>query len=389
MASEEKQLKNLFKKLINDQNSVFYSADKINSTLLNKGRRSSYEKDKVFYKLFNKVEDRNIIYEKDENRIPFYTPFVEQKKDIDRSSTLYTIDGPLQFFHADVAFLKFFAKSAVDPKYALLCVDLFTSKIYVYTMRKKSNLWQKLELFYKEIDSKRDKSSGKMRLQTDLEFQQNEIKKLNIKYNVEMFSLRIWGGKAFAAEQKIREFKKILFKSKRLHKVTKGKRLDSKKLIRKAVENMNNTNSQKYGFPPETVENKTLSDNIFREIYDFHRLIRVTKDAARYKRHDIKSDKKLHSRRKRLREPLTVGERVLVLAERLKKKDAPGSLFKSTTENIPFFNRNEIFVVRKILPIDNEHSSYNYWVSKRGEDKIIDKRFLRQELFALKNQFEI
>ena len=163
--AEEKQLKNLFKKLINDQNSVFYSADKINSTLLNKGRRSSYEKDKVFYKLFNTVEDRNIIYESDENRIPFYTPFVEQKKDIDRSSALYTIDGPLQFFHADVAFLKFFAKSAVDPKYALVCVDLFTSKIYIYTMRRKSNLWQKLEPFYREIDSKHDKNAGKMRLQ--------------------------------------------------------------------------------------------------------------------------------------------------------------------------------------------------------------------------------
>ena len=45
-------------------------------------------------------------------------------------------------------------------------------------MRKKSNLWQKLELFYKEIDSKRDKNKGKMRLQSDLEFQQNEIKKI-------------------------------------------------------------------------------------------------------------------------------------------------------------------------------------------------------------------
>ena len=93
-------------------------------------------------------------------------------------------------------------------------------------MRKNSNLWQKLELFYKEIDSKRDKKEGKMRLQTDLEFQQNEIKKLNTKYNVEMFSSRTRGGKAFAAEQKIREFKKILFKSKRLHKAIKGKRLD-------------------------------------------------------------------------------------------------------------------------------------------------------------------
>ena len=69
-----------------------------------------------------------------------------KKKNIDRS-TLYTVNGPLQFFHADVAFLKFLAKSAVDPKYALVCEDLFTSKVYVYTMRKKSNLVNKLETF--------------------------------------------------------------------------------------------------------------------------------------------------------------------------------------------------------------------------------------------------
>ena len=391
MDEQQKQLKNLFKKLINDQNSVFYAADKINNTLLNKGRRSSYEKDKVFYKIFNTIEDRNIIHEDDdESRIPFYTPFVEQKKDIDRSSALYTVNAPLQFFHADVAFLKFFAKSAVDPKYALICVDLFSSKVYVYTMRKKSNLWQKLEIFYKEIDSKRRNKNERMRLQTDLEFQQNEIKKLNKKYNVEMFSSRTRGGKAFAAEQKIREFKTLLFKSKRLHKTTKKTRLDSKKLIKKAVENMNKINSQKYGFPPETIEKKALSDDVFREIYDFHRIVRVSKDAARYKRYDIRLDKK--RRKQQLRQPLAVGEKVLVLAERIKKKDAPGRLFKSIAENIPFFNRKEIFIVRKVVqfPIQNNNSSssYNYWISKSSEDEIIDRRFLRQELFALKNQFE-
>ena len=123
-------MKNLFKKLINDENSAFFSADRINKTLLNKGRKSSYDKDKVFYKLFNIVENKNIIYENEENRVPFYTPFLPQKKNIDRS-TLYTVNGPLQFFHADIAFLKFLAKSAVDPKYALVCVDLFTSKVYI------------------------------------------------------------------------------------------------------------------------------------------------------------------------------------------------------------------------------------------------------------------
>ena len=47
---------------------------------------------------------------------------------------------------------------------------------------------------------------------------------------------------------------------------------------------MNKTNSQKYGLPPETIEQKTLSDNVFREIYDFHRMVKVSKDADRYKR---------------------------------------------------------------------------------------------------------
>ena len=45
-----------------------------------------------------------------------------------------------------------------------------------------------------------------MRLQADLEFKQNEIKKLNDKFNVDMFHTKIRGGKVFAAEQKIREF---------------------------------------------------------------------------------------------------------------------------------------------------------------------------------------
>ena len=143
---------------------------------------------------------------------------------------------------------------------------------------------------------------------------------------------------------------------------------------------MNKTNSQKQGYPPETVEKKSLLD-IFREIYDFYRIVKASKDAARYKQNNIRLDKKSCNK---LRSPLTVGEKVLVLAERLKKKDAPGSLHNSTTENIPFFNRNEIFTVRKVLPIE---SSYNYWISKTLDDKVIDKRFLRQELFALKNQF--
>ena len=45
---------------------------------------------KFFYKIYIRLEDQEIIYDDNEEkeRIPFYTPFIEQKQDINRSSTL-------------------------------------------------------------------------------------------------------------------------------------------------------------------------------------------------------------------------------------------------------------------------------------------------------------
>ena len=60
MEESKKQGKNLFKKLLTDANSVFYSAEKINEALLNKARKSCNEKDKVFYKLYARIEEQNI-----------------------------------------------------------------------------------------------------------------------------------------------------------------------------------------------------------------------------------------------------------------------------------------------------------------------------------------
>ena len=61
-----------------------------------------------------------------------------------------------------------------------------------------------------------------MRLQVDQELQKNDIKELNKKYNVEIFSTKIRGGKAFAAEQKIRELKKKDIKAQ-VDKIKNGK----------------------------------------------------------------------------------------------------------------------------------------------------------------------
>ena len=96
---------------------------------------------------------------------------------------------------------------------------------------------------------------------------------------------------------------------------------------------MNNVNSQKYGYAPKSIEEKTVESERFRDIYDFHKLVKVKQHAERHERADVESDKKL---RIKLREPLKIGQKVLALAEGLKKKDAPGNLYKSPTENLIF-----------------------------------------------------
>ena len=69
---------------------------------------------------------------------------------------------------------------------------------------------------------------------------------------------------------------------------------------------MTRITSQKYGFWPDFVEEKTLNNENFCEIYDFHMLVKVQKLDERFRR--------------KLRSPLEIGEKVLVLVEKLKKK---------------------------------------------------------------------
>ena len=110
-----------------------------------------------------------------------------------------------------------------------------------------------------------------------------------------MFHSKVRGGKVFAAEQKIRELKKILLKSKRFVK-RGGERIRPNQLIKKAVENMNETASTKYGVSPESVENKTIDsskDSEFnREMYDFLRVKKVGNNYQRNSKYESKKDRR-------------------------------------------------------------------------------------------------
>ena len=317
---KNKRIQNLFKNLQKDSKSVFYSISNLSRTLLNKAKKATYAKDNVFLNLYNQLEDKNFYQN---INLPLVPPFVNKRSNIDRS-TLYSISKPFESINADITDLRFLAKSAVDPKYCLLVVDLFSSKIYVYPMKSRSLLAKKLKLFYNDIKKKR---TAKMRLQTDLEFNQNQIKKLDNDFNVEMFHTKVCGGKAFAAEQKIREFKKILLRSKRFEKLGKNK-IKPNDLIRKAAQNMKESISTKYNLAPETIEKINLNPNdgkFFQEIYDFLRLRKIENNQMRNEKYNQKTDR----RKRTLRSSLNLDKNVLVLAKKLKKKDSPGNLYKA------------------------------------------------------------
>ena len=123
---------------------------------------------------------------------------------------------------------------------------------------------------------------------------------------------------------------------------------------------------------------KSLNPNdgkYFQEVYDFMRIKKIENNQMRNDKYHQKIDR----RKRTLRNPLNLDKKVLVLAERLKKKDAPGNLYKASTDNIIY----RTFAIYRRAKLEN--GTYLCWVEE-GSEKI-KGRFLRQELFALNKQF--
>ena len=82
----------------------------------------------------------------------------------------------------------------------------------------------------------------------------------------------------------------------------------------------------------------------FRINFDFIRLTKVKKGTDR----KTKNTKKIDKRKKtKLTEKVDIGGHVLLFTETRKKKDVPGKLYKSSTQNKSFFDHNKIFLIKK------------------------------------------
>ena len=91
----------------------------------------TYSNDEKLSKLIN-LAKKSIkkFNENNEIVIPIRLDYAK-KREMDRSS-LYSIDGPFQLMHVDIANLEFLGESATTPRYALLAIDMYSSKVYVY-----------------------------------------------------------------------------------------------------------------------------------------------------------------------------------------------------------------------------------------------------------------
>ena len=96
------------------------------------------------------------------------------------------------------------------------------------------------------------------------------------------------------------------------------------------------------------------------------------------------TQKKYSAKRRELQKNVNVVDRVLVLAEGIKKKLAPAKVCKQSVQNIACFNKEQVFSIRTKQKVDK--ITYN-WLKNVKNNKFLTKRFQRNKLFALKNNF--
>ena len=90
---------------------------------------------------------------------------------------------------------------------------------------------------------------------------------MNDENNAEMFTSSVRGGKAFAAEQKIRELKT------RISKLNAQKlKISPPEIVQNSTLNMNLMKSTKYGLSPEKIEKWSLAGERFKTVFNMHRI---------------------------------------------------------------------------------------------------------------------
>ena len=85
-----------------------------------------------------------------------YIHVLYNKKNIDQFSNLYNFEGSFKLLHANIAYIRFVAKSEVFPKHGLLLVHFFPLKIHMYLIKNRGPLSRKLAFLYEDISEQKN-----------------------------------------------------------------------------------------------------------------------------------------------------------------------------------------------------------------------------------------
>ena len=108
-----------------------------------------------------------------------------------------------------------------------------------------------------------------------------------------MFTSSVRGGKAFAAEQKIRELKT------RISKLNAQKlKINPTKIVQNSTLNMKLMKSTKYGLSPEEIKKRSLVGERFKTVFNMYQIEKTQRLHCRLDKYDIM---KYSAKRKKLR----------------------------------------------------------------------------------------
>ena len=80
-------------------------------------------------------------------------------------------------------------------------------------------------------------------------------------------------------------------------------------------------------------------------------MLRIEQTQKLHRRLDDYDVKNYSAKKRKLRDEPFAGEKVYVLAERIKKKSAPGKFYKQSVQNISYFNKDKTFIIRAVQSI--------------------------------------
>ena len=251
---------------------------------------------------------------------------------------------------------------------------LFSTRTYLIpvTLKDERHVSNALQNFFEEIgdrrmqsmDHKNKKETLYMQSDRGTEFYNASATRVYNYYNVQHYSTRAGGGHAYAAEQKIREVKKLFAKLRAAGKLVKTGRgwvnsVEDVEII------LNNSVNQKYMRTPDLLDENNIGDPKTTLIH----LLR---------------NKKLAKKNK----PLNIGDKVYVTKKRVGEKDAPHIFTKPTTrtEDRGYWQRNKIYIISQRAAAAQMTGGsvgplYVYFL--REGEREIKQRFYREDLAAV------